>query len=225
LLHTVAGTAALYHKRLGVRHSLLFLAEPNIAAGMISYGRKYSYAISVAVVFICSVNCDNCPINQGNLMNIAKNYHLLCYAVLCIFLYGCSNENLPEPDTTAEQHDHRAHIHAYRELLSINPSAQKPLITLSAEADSMSGWNIHIGVNNFTFAPEKVNKPVTAATEGHAHIYVDGYKMARIYSHWYHLKELTAGEHTIRVSLNANDHSSLSYNSIPLDATINIIQQ
>ena len=45
----------------------------------------------------------------------------------------------------------------------------------------------------------------TIEGEGHAHLYLDGAKVARVYGEWYHLPKLE-GEHKLRVTLNTNDH-------------------
>lgn len=145
-------------------------------------------------------------------------------STLGLLLNGCTDEQLTESSSATMVHNHSEHEHSDKDLLGINPQAKKPEIKLSVEADPMAGWNIHIDASNFSFAPDQVNQAVTSIAEGHAHIYVDDYKIARVYSPWYHLRALTPGPHKIRISLNANDHSNLSYNGIPLDATINIIQ-
>jgi hypothetical protein len=141
-----------------------------------------------------------------------------------LLITACSDEPLHKAAPAPVTHDHNKHQHGDTDLLSINPETEKPEILLSVVADSVAGWNIHIAVSHFRFEPENVNQAISSLPEGHAHIYVDGYKIARVYSPWHHLKALTPGPHTIRVGLNANDHSNLSYNGIVLEATSNIIQ-
>jgi nitrous oxide reductase accessory protein NosL len=144
--------------------------------------------------------------------------------IFSLLIAACSEEQLDKTKPPALPHDHNQHQHSDADLLNINPEAKKPEIVLSVTADAVAGWNIHIAVSNFSFTPEKVNQAMSEQPEGHAHIYVDGYKIARLYSQWYHLKPLTPGPHTIRVGLNSNDHSNLSYNGTLLEATTNIIQ-
>jgi hypothetical protein len=141
-----------------------------------------------------------------------------------LLLTACSDGQLDKTTPAAATHDHNQHQHSDTDLLSINPEAKKPKIVLSVTADAVAGWNIHIAVSNFSFTPEKVNQAMSDLPEGHAHIYIDGYKIARVYSQWYHLKPLTPGSHTIRVGLNSNDHSNLGYNGTLLEATTTIIQ-
>jgi len=86
-----------------------------------------------------------------------------------------------------------------------------PSVKLIVTPDAMRGWNIQAQVNNFTFAPERVNQS-SQVSEGHAHLFVDGKKVARLYSPWYYLETLPPGQHTISVVLNTNTHQDLSHN-------------
>lgn len=79
-----------------------------------------------------------------------------------------------------------------------------------------------IGVTNFAFAPEAVNSSHTPG-QGHAHIYVNGVKIARTYASWFHLSALPKGEHEVRMTLNANDHSQLAINDQPVEATLMLV--
>ncbi|HEY9597498.1 MAG TPA: hypothetical protein V6D33_07495, partial [Cyanophyceae cyanobacterium] len=48
--------------------------------------------------------------------------------------------------------------------------------------------------------------------EGHAHLYVNGKKLTRLYGSWYYLSNLTPGSHKITVTLNTNRHENLIHN-------------
>ncbi len=90
-----------------------------------------------------------------------------------------------------------------------------PTLDFRVAGDAGSGWNLQILTTGFRFAPERVNAPHRPG-EGHAHVYVDGRKSARIYGPWFHLGALPSGKVTLGVSLNANDHSLLSVAGQPL---------
>ena len=101
----------------------------------------------------------------------------------------------------------------------------KPSVNLSVTPDSMGpGWNIYIDTENFKFTPEHVNQQ-NIENEGHAHLFVDGQKVARVYSNWFYLYRLKPGTHSIGVSLNTNKHEELVLNSEPLLAKVNIVQK
>jgi hypothetical protein len=158
-------------------------------------------------------------------MNCNNFLQLLSTILVSLFLLSCNSEQAGLTIAAETVHDHKAHGHSVYDAFSANPAALPPQINLSVTADTVSGWNLHIDVINFRFAPEKINQAVTDATEGHAHLYVDGYKLARLYGDWYHLKPLTPGQHTLKVNLTTNDHSSLYYNGVPIEATLSITEQ
>ena len=54
---------------------------------------------------------------------------------------------------------------------------------------------------------------------GHAHIYVDGVKLGRVFENEYHIENLPPGEHEIRVSLNSNNHRELTYDGKKVEDT------
>jgi hypothetical protein len=98
---------------------------------------------------------------------------------------------------------------------SVKVPAGKPVpkVKLKVSPDPMKGWNLELKVNNFKFAPEKIaaNTP-SQFTEGHAHLLINGKKVTRLYSNWYHLKDLPVGSNEIVVTLNTNNHESLIVN-------------
>jgi len=78
--------------------------------------------------------------------------------------------------------------------------------------DGSGGVNLHLKTQNFEFTPENVNT-LNIAGQGHAHLYIDGKKITRIYGDWYHLptSSMVNGEYTLSVDLNGNDHGTYIY--------------
>lgn len=133
---------------------------------------------------------------------------------------------------TLDGHDHGAHGVAghgdmdhggesHGELLSLAPSASAPSLAIAAMADPMSGHNLHIMVENFTFSPENASLAHVEG-EGHAHVYINGEKLGRFYGPWVHLDGLPGGEVVVEVTLNANDHRELAVGDVPLRASVTI---
>ena len=124
-------------------------------------------------------------------------------------------------------HDHTAHDHgdgthdAAHDTLT-EAGIPAPELTLMLHPDGAQSRNLHIGITNFEFAPEAVNGPHVPG-QGHAHIYVNGVKVARAYGPWMQLDALPKGEHTIRVTLNANDHTQLAVDGEPIEATAQVV--
>lgn len=111
------------------------------------------------------------------------------------------------------QHDHDA----LREV----PAGQ---VALHAERDPMGGWNIEVRTTDFRFVPEKVNGPHVDG-EGHAHVYVDGEKLRRIYGPWFHIEALGPGKHRLKVTLNGHSHEALAVDGEALEAEITLEEE
>lgn len=86
------------------------------------------------------------------------------------------------------------------------PTLGAPAISMTVTKDAKAGWNLSLQADNFTFAPDQVNTP-HAANTGHAHLYIDGVKTARLYAPHFHIPDLPPGRHEITVNLNSNDHA------------------
>jgi len=112
--------------------------------------------------------------------------------------------------------DHATHGgHAQGELLSLTAGPSAPTLKIMVMPDPASGWNLHIMAENFKFAPENASRDHIDG-EGHAHVYVNGNKLARLYASWMHIADLMPGQHVITVSLNSNDHRQLAIDDKPL---------
>jgi len=117
---------------------------------------------------------------------------------------------------TATQADHG---HNHDQVITLPDGEHAPTLKVKLHPDTVAGWNLEIITTNFTFTPENVNQD-SQAGEGHAHVYVNGEKLARLYSPWMHISRLPAGRTTVSVSLNANDHSPFSVGGTPLSTDV-----
>ena len=122
-----------------------------------------------------------------------------------------------EPESTPEAHGEPGHHDAAIE------AASAMSVAVQTSADSVSGLNVRIATEGFTFAPENVNGAHNDG-EGHAHIYVDGEKITRVYTPWHYLGDIEPGKHEIRVALNANGHEEYTYGGSKVEAvtTVNV---
>ncbi len=113
-----------------------------------------------------------------------------------------ANEQLEENHSDSDHHHH--------ETIMITEGQPVPGIDLVVHEDSLKGWNLEIKLNNFKLTPEMVNRD-NEPNKGHAHLYVNGEKITRIYGNWYYLATLPSGKNEIKVALNTNGHESLMY--------------
>ncbi len=109
-----------------------------------------------------------------------------------------SNDDHDHDDTT----DAKMHAH---EKLNVSGDAVPAIDSLEVTKDPKTGWNLHMHTSSFTFQPEKAGSEHTDG-EGHAHLYIDDVKVTRLYGGDYYIGELDEGTHTVRVTLNTNDH-------------------
>ncbi len=114
---------------------------------------------------------------------------------------------------------HSGSHHHHHETVMVPENAPVPNLTLELTPDPMRGWNLQIITENFDFAPETVNQD-SNVNAGHAHLYVNGEKMTRLYSNWYHIRELPSGEHTITVTLNTNRHEDIMHQGERVQASV-----
>ena len=117
----------------------------------------------------------------------------------------------------------KGHHHHHDKLVNVSNAEQAPKIKIIAHKDASAGWNLELVTQNFQFAPRQVNASHQEGN-GHAHLYVDGKKVARLYGNWYHLGDLSKGMHSLKVTLNSNDHGTYAVNNQEISAEIKIEQ-
>ena len=109
-------------------------------------------------------------------------------------------------------HDHGDHgDHDHERMVEVSEGAPVPAVALTVTPTNAGGYFVQLEVENFDFAPEAVDGPHVEG-QGHAHLYVNGEKITRLYSTEYYLESLPAGEVAVRVTLNANDHATYAHN-------------
>lgn len=113
------------------------------------------------------------------------------------------------------------HAHGHAEPLTLPAGQRAPTLQIAVQPDPVSGWNLHIKTTNFRFSPESASLAHVPG-EGHAHIYVNGTKIARHYGSWMHIASLPKGNNTLKVTLNSNDHRPLAVNQEPLEASLRV---
>ena len=86
------------------------------------------------------------------------------------------------------------------------PAVGAPQVAITVEQDPVNGWNVTLSTNNFTFTPQMVNGENVDNT-GHAHLYVEGVKIARLNGQHYYIPVLHVDDNGISVNLSGNDRS------------------
>lgn len=110
-------------------------------------------------------------------------------------------------------------------LINVKDDLPQPSVQHLVLPDSKDGYNIQILTQNFAFTPARINDD-NRDNEGHAHIYINGEKIARVYGHWYHVPSslLQTGMNVISVTLNANDHSEWAIDNVPITSNVRVVK-
>ncbi|MDG1737374.1 MAG: hypothetical protein P8L68_14320 [Paracoccaceae bacterium] len=149
----------------------------------------------------------------------------LVFGGLAGFLIAASN------GVTLDGHDHttdhsgethattEANTHNHAEVIHLK-EADAPSIHTLLHADPAGGWNLEVLTENFRFSPENVSLAHIDG-EGHAHVYVNGIKQARLYGNWMQLSGAKSGD-LVSVSLNSNDHKALSVDGRAVSSQVTI---
>ncbi|MEM8942717.1 MAG: hypothetical protein AAGC91_11225 [Pseudomonadota bacterium] len=122
--------------------------------------------------------------------------------------------------------------HAHRPI-EVPADAPAPTLSLDLRGDAISGINLILRTQNFVFtvpsattAPEPGIEPRSAVDEtnlsGHAHLYINGVKIMRVYGNAVHVPEeqLRNGINQLSVSLNDHSHRQWSRGQRPILATL-----
>ena len=103
--------------------------------------------------------------------------------------------------------------------LHIAKNIPLPTITARLEKDPVSGFNLNLETRNFTFAPALSGREHKDGM-GHAHLYIDGQKIARLYGNWFHISEIPKGAKSLEITLNSNDHRPFFANNVVISSII-----
>jgi hypothetical protein len=157
---------------------------------------------------------------------------LALFAIGLVFGTGAGFVVAAANGVTFDGHDHgdpshhgashaKATAHDHSTATNLPAGADAPWLEIALTPDPMTGWNLHVMPQNFRFSPENAST-ADIPGEGHAHVYVNGTKLARLYGNWMHIDHLPQGEVEVSVSLNANSHSPLLVDNVPVSAAVTL---
>jgi hypothetical protein len=135
------------------------------------------------------------------------------------YIIGSSNSS----ESVKESTSNNATVHAHEQFELGKDTKNIPTVKVLAVQDKKAGWNLSLVTSNFSFTPEDVNgKDVVG--EGHAHLWVDGEKITRLYGNHYYIDALSQGDHEITVTLNTNSHKDYVVDGKQIADTITVTE-
>ena len=158
---------------------------------------------------------------------------LAIFSGLIGFMIAAANNTIFDdhhPATPIEMHDtnnktsmkqNADHLKMHNNPVYIPDNIAVPSIEAIIHNDSISGVNLQLIIENFTFTPESAGFDHIDGT-GHAHLYLDERKIARLYGNWFHIEKIPEGTKQIRVTLNSNNHRPLFANGGIISSVIEL---
>jgi hypothetical protein len=128
------------------------------------------------------------------------------------YLITDQNNSLEHHHLETKTNEDNHHHDQEHQTLEIPPEVPTPTVDFVIHEDAIKGWNLELKVTNFEFLPPTTHQD-NIYNQGHAHLYVNDTKVTRIYGSWYYLSSLPPGRNQIKVTLNNNNHQSLSFNN------------
>lgn len=111
-------------------------------------------------------------------------------------------------------------LHSHAEVHNVD-AVDAPGVVVEVSEDPKSGWNVVATLDGFSLTPANASADHVAG-EGHLHLFVDGIRVTRLYGPWWHLSELTEGDHEISVEFATNDHRSYAVNGIAVSGSVTV---
>ena len=107
-------------------------------------------------------------------------------------------------------------LFGFGHVVNVGADDPAPTLSLSARQDGQD-WLIDVLTSEFVFENVPMGTPHVPGT-GHAHLYLNGLKLGRLYVPSARIGALPPGDHMVRVTLNANDHRAYVVDGDPVTA-------
>ena len=111
--------------------------------------------------------------------------------------------------------------HALSKGHPVPQSEPQPSLLISVTQESESDWHLTAKIDKFKLSKELADGEHVPGT-GHGHIYLNGLKLGRLYQERFTIGSLPKGTHTVRVTLNTNDHRAVVVEGKPVAAVATI---
>lgn len=121
-----------------------------------------------------------------------------------------------------ESDDPHAKHMAMAAMADVDASGPVPRISIALEPAASGATLVRMDVGDFTFDPGS-ETPEHVPGHGHGHLYLDGLKLQRVYTHEALIGALPKGRYEVRVTLNSNLHIPYENADGPVSAVAELV--
>lgn len=138
---------------------------------------------------------------------------------ICLLVLGASSyaEEL-------DQRDHRIdHSVMHQAQVAVPDGLPVPKLAMILTRDSEDGFNLHVELANFQMeSPAARAEPLKNSVRGHAHLYLNGVKLTRLYAKDLHLRArlFRSSMNSLQISISDHNHAVWAAGNDPIQATI-----
>ena len=209
----------LLQRPIALAITLLFISTTLVFGKLEFIGHAIVHAALIVFILQGTGNTFRTPITFFNRINQRIIFAILSFSIIFITMLmvytGSASRQYDIAMAKLEDDPHS-------KIMETASLDTPPIVGLQITEDKHGGWNLYLPTQNFTFSPEDCGKEHIDGF-GHAHLYIDDQKVARIYSDWYHLADLPSGKYEIKVTLTSNNHSEYALNGHPVSAKQTLI--
>lgn len=159
-----------------------------------------------------------------------KNFFIILVIALSISNINAQSVSNEQSKAVSMKMDH-SHLP-----IAVPSRSIKPALSLVLNKDAMSGYNLHLKIQSYNLIPPpngvksmddfmsvSIDKK-TGYVEGHAHLYINGIKIQRVYGVDIHLpaEHFKEGINTVSVTLNNHSHMYWTINDKKVVSTLYI---
>ena len=205
----------LLQRPLAIVITLVFFSTTLVFGKLEVIGHTLIHAALIVFILEGAGSAYKPPISLHSRMRLRIPFSVVNFAILLfalLFIY---------------QNTAMAKYEMFREKLTtemgvdVTHHVNKPTLDVEIIPDPHTGWNLYLKTTNFTFQPERSGLEHVDG-QGHAHLYINGKKVNRVYSPWYYISSLPLGENKIAVTLNTNDHKAYVVNDKPIEKSVTL---
>lgn len=207
-LENTGGADRLIGVKSPVGDQVMIMAVEGEGGAVIPAGSKPSFASDGAHIMVMDTDAD---LQDGTFLSLVLAFETAGELPVKALVRRPASKGSTDAgggDTGKSDAGAMAHdMHAMNAVYEVAAGEPAPELSIDVQPISGSGgYRVSIETGNFEFFQPDSNQAAHAPGQGHAHLYLNGLKLQRMYGHEAEIGALPSGKHSVRVTLNTNDH-------------------